>query len=197
MTDTNQKKDSSSEIINKIKCTTNNVIVNGNNTGDVNIGNNGQVPIAEEGYLGTYSSGDDGYDNKKNNKGFTCIIENNNIINKVVAGGGQPPIPPVNVTCEECFAQVLNATAFANLELDLEMGGIDVFVGATEVEINSLAELCDILENESGTILVSVVTQILSNQEITLTSGEFLELVTCIGTALGITIPPILGPIMR
>jgi hypothetical protein len=93
--------------------------------------------------------------------------------------------------CEECFAQVLNPTSFAALELVLETTGIEVFVGSELVEINSLAELCDILDTVSGIVLVSVVIQILRAVGIILTPGEFLELVNCIGTALGITIPPI------
>jgi hypothetical protein len=192
----NRDKSKDNVNVNKIKCINDNININGENAGDINASNKGLAsPGSSFGYDGRYYN--DGYNNiNKQNKDFDCIINNNNN-NTNVAGGGQPPIPPINVTCEECFAQVLNATAFASLELALERGDIDVFVGTTLVEINSLAELCDILENVSGTIIVSVVTQILRTLGIILTPGDFFELITCIGTALGITIPSILGPIMR
>ena len=116
-----------------------------------------------------------------------CLINDND--NVVIVEGGNETEP--TITCKECVAQVLNATAFANLELVLETIGIQVLVGATIVEINSLAELCDILDSVSGTVLVSVVQQVLRATAIIFPSEEFIELVTCIGTALGIIIPPI------
>jgi hypothetical protein len=76
MTKTNQKKDDSSKVeINKIKCINTDLNINGNNTGNVSLENKGQ------GYLDGYSSsggyGGEGYDNKQD-KGFECIINNNN-----------------------------------------------------------------------------------------------------------------------
>ena len=84
------QKDSNSKSvsINKLKCINTNININGNNTGDVNIGNKGAA--ADGGYVGSgYSSNnggydggegyyDNGYDNKRD-KGFDCIINNNNI----------------------------------------------------------------------------------------------------------------------
>jgi hypothetical protein len=121
--------------INKIKCINNNININGNNTGDVNIGNKGGV--AGEGYSGAYSSGSgsngygggyDGYDNKKD-KGFDCIINNNNT-NTNIGGGGNQTIPPDDgdekatlnvfkkVECEEVTIQqaVVEPTTCAQLE---------------------------------------------------------------------------------
>jgi hypothetical protein len=83
------KKDSSSKSvsINKLKCINNNVNINGNNTGSINVGNSGRSassPGTDEGYLGVGSlggNGEDGYDNgynKQKDKGFSCIINNNN-----------------------------------------------------------------------------------------------------------------------
>jgi hypothetical protein len=63
------------------KCINTNLNINGNNTGDVNIGNKGQ------GYLGANSYGDGYYDDGYNNNGFECIIDNNNNNTNVVAGG--------------------------------------------------------------------------------------------------------------
>ena len=185
-------------VINKLKCINNNLNINGNNAGDVNIGNKGQ------GYSGGYSSNgggyngnegiyDNGYDNKRD-KGFECIINNNNTNTNIVTGGGGN-ITDGNgnepeTTCEECFAQVLNSSELARLQVVLG-NGIDVIItiGTPQIEINSLGELCDVLENLTGAQVVSVVTQILAAVGIILTPAEFNELVTCIGTALGITIP--------
>jgi hypothetical protein len=96
--DYKSKKDSSSSVsINKLKCINNNVNINGNNTGDINVGNSGSSassPGTDEGYLGVGSSGGnygEGYDNrykKQKDAGFTCIINNNNNNTNIVAGGG-------------------------------------------------------------------------------------------------------------
>jgi hypothetical protein len=86
--DRDKSKDSSNSVsLNKIKCINNNVNINGNNAGNVSLGNKG-VTAAAEGYSGAYSSGEngygsegyynDGYNNKKQDKGFECIINNNN-----------------------------------------------------------------------------------------------------------------------
>jgi hypothetical protein len=196
------KKDSVS--INKFNCINTNLNINGNNTGDINLGNKG---TAEGGYVGGYSSDDgsgyngnagyyygNGYDNSKQGKGFECIINNNNTNTNIVTGGGGN-ITDGNgnepeTTCEECFAQVLNITELDRLQVALGNGiNITITIGTPEIEINSLGELCDVLENLTGAQVVSVVTQILAAVGIILTPAEFNELVTCIGTALGITIP--------
>jgi hypothetical protein len=78
-------KDSSSVSINKLNCINNNVNINGNNTGDINIGNKGSSGTGE-GYLGVGSYGDEGYG--KQDKGSDCIINNNNTNINIVAGGG-------------------------------------------------------------------------------------------------------------
>src|SRR5262245_31077240 len=76
--DDKSKKDDSSKVeINKIKCINTNININGNNAGNVSLGNKGTTE--EQGYLGTYSSG--GYydgNNNKLGKGFDCTINNNN-----------------------------------------------------------------------------------------------------------------------
>jgi hypothetical protein len=203
------QKDSKSVSINKFNCINTNININGNNTGDINVGNKGAA--AEEGYLGGgYSSADgsggyDGnaagyydnkYDNNKQGKGFDCIINNNNTNTNIVTGGAGN-VTDGNVTettCEECFAQVLNATELARLQVALGNGiNVTITVGTPQIEINSLGELCDVLENLTGAQLVSVVGQILRAAGITLTSAEFFELITCIGRALDITIPPTRG----
>ena len=100
--DSYKSKDSSSVSINKLKCINNNVNINGNNTGDINVGNSGSSATGsgtdDEGYLGVGSSGGnygEGYDNgynKQKDAGFTCIINNNNT--NINIGGGNQTIPP-------------------------------------------------------------------------------------------------------
>ena len=92
----NREKSKDSISINKVNCVNNNVNINGNNTGDINLGNKGQ------GYLGAGSSNGGGYggegyydgQNYKKDKGFECIINNNNNNTNDVAGGGNQTIPP-------------------------------------------------------------------------------------------------------
>src|SRR5688572_2602457 len=60
--DDSRDKSKDSVNINKLKCINNNLNINGNNTGAVNVGNKG----AAEGHLGAYSSGyGSGYGNNK------------------------------------------------------------------------------------------------------------------------------------
>jgi hypothetical protein len=117
--------------IKKIRCINTNLNINGNNTGNVSIGNKGQVTAAEEEYLGASSSsgseyGDeryyDGYNNKKD-IGFECIINNNNT-NVVLAGGGNVTDGNGNITepqtCEECFRAFLTEDQISDF---LPLGG--------------------------------------------------------------------------
>ena len=92
--DIDKSKDSKVNI-NKIKCINTNLNINGNNTGDISIGNKG----TDKGYLGAYSSGGNGYDNKKD-KGFDdCIINNNNNnTNIILLGDGNITDSGGNVT---------------------------------------------------------------------------------------------------
>ena len=92
-----KSKDSSSVNLNKVNCINTNININGENTGDVNVGNNGRVaPTAaaataeggtEERDLSASSFGgrnndgetNTGYDYKyQKDKGFVCITNNNN-----------------------------------------------------------------------------------------------------------------------
>ena len=120
------QKDSSSSkksvSLNKIKCINDNLNIDGENTGNITIGNKGTA----EGYLSGYSSGGSGYGggegyydngyNKKKDKGIDCIINNNNT-NTNIGGGGNQTIPPepskatLNVTkvvtCEDTTLSVV------------------------------------------------------------------------------------------
>jgi hypothetical protein len=100
--DRDKSKDSKSISLNKIKCINTNININGNNAGNVSIGNKGQ------GYSDAYPSGGSGHGEKhydaynKKNKDFDCAINNNNNNNNVVTGDGGdgnqtiPPEPTTN-----------------------------------------------------------------------------------------------------
>jgi hypothetical protein len=120
--DKSSKDSSKSVSINKLNCINTNLNINGNNTGDINVGNKGAT---EEGYLGAYSSGSGGYGggeyDSKQGKGFDCIINNNNTNNNI-AGGGNQTTPKAtlnvikNVTCTYIFGGVSPESACELLE---------------------------------------------------------------------------------
>jgi hypothetical protein len=114
------QKDSSSSKksvdINKVKCINDNLNIEGENTGNITIGNKGKGSLGAyssaggSGYGGSEGYYDNGY-NKKKDKDIDCIINNNNT-NTNIGGGNQtiPPEPPEqkanlkvtkNVTCFE------------------------------------------------------------------------------------------------
>jgi hypothetical protein len=118
------KKDSNSKSvsINKINCINNNVNINGDNTGNISIGNKGQ------GYSGGYSStgsgsgygSGEGYDGKQG-KGIDCIINNNNTNNNIAGGGNQTTTKATLnvskiVTCTYRVGGLAPETACAMLE---------------------------------------------------------------------------------
>jgi hypothetical protein len=87
------KKDSIN--LNKIKCINDNISVNGNNAGNVNVGNKG------EGYQGANSYGSgyyDGYGNNKQGKNLDCVINNNNNNTNIAISEGNQTIPPEPAT---------------------------------------------------------------------------------------------------
>src|SRR5215213_5267131 len=136
--DRDKSKDSNKSVsINKLNCININLNINGNNTGNISIGNKGQVPTAyaEEGYSGAYSSGGeryyDGYDNKQD-KGFDCIINNNNNNTNVVSGeaGNVTDGNVIEITCEECFEENLSAQTFVALNAALTSAtGVTITIG--------------------------------------------------------------------
>jgi hypothetical protein len=118
--DSNNKK---SITLNKIKCINDNININGNNTGNISIDNNG---AAEEGYVGVYSSNgggydgsegyyDDGYDNKRS-KSFDCIINNNNTNTNIGGGSGNQTVPGNQTTPPEPTTTTLNVTKLVTCE---------------------------------------------------------------------------------
>ncbi len=153
------KKDSVS--INKFNCINTNLNINGNNTGDINVGNKG---AAEGGYVGGYSSDggsgyngnagyyyDNGYDNNKQGKGFECIINNNNNNTNIAAGGGgNVPEPEPEPNCTDaiaCFAN-LNPTQLGDLKDELGLA-----VDAPD------EALCNVLDDFTGAELRFEITE--------------------------------------
>ena len=140
-------KDSSSKksvSLNKIKCINNNVNINGNNAGNVSIGNKGQAAYAEERYSGAYSSGGngEGYDNgykKQKDQGFTCIINNNNNNTNIAAGGNQTEPEPT--PCENCFSSL------SPTEINEFLTELSILTTPSPGPIQSLAQLCAILDS--------------------------------------------------
>ena len=204
--DYKSKKDSSSSVsINKLKCINNNVNINGNNTGDINVGNKGQAPT-EEVYLSAYSSGGngEGYDNgykKQKDQGFTCIINNNNNNNNnntnVVAGGGNGNVNTCDENVRACFDALLNDEELQDLE--------DAFPFSITIQqqdpqpsiiitIQSLDDFCEAIQETFGAqnplILSTILERILEDAGLEIgteiTQTEFQILFRCIAEALGI-----------
>jgi hypothetical protein len=146
--DRDKSKDSSISL-KKIKCINTNLNIKGNNAGNVSIGNKGQAVYAEEGYSGTYSSDNGGYGGEgysKQDKGFDCVINNNNINNNF---GNEPTLEPL--TCEECFTA--NATLAGIITDILEITG-DFALGPEfpgviiDENVETIAQFCDFFEEQ-------------------------------------------------
>jgi hypothetical protein len=185
-------KERSSVSINKVNCINNNVNINGNNTGDINVGNSGRLASSQgtdgEGYLGVGSSGGNGqeYDNgykKQKGESFNCIINNNNTNNNFGAGNATDGNGDIIDTCEECFLDVLGPTDLTVFENYLN--------GLVEpTEYHNLAEYCTFTQVliDSGTspiVLEENINGILVNAGIVLEPIEITNLVACLFEALG------------
>ena len=135
--DRETSKDSKIVNINKIKCINNNININGVNSGDINIGNKGGV-TEEEGYLGANSYSGEGYNNghSKKDKGFDCVINNNNTNINLVGGSNQTE----PLTCEECFTENLSPGQLNNLTNVL-----------SNSDLKDLEGLCELLSNSTLT----------------------------------------------
>ena len=203
--DREKSKDSKSVSINKIKCINNNVNINGNNNGTINVGNSGKSATGsgtDEGYLGVGSLGGnygEGYDNgynKQKDKSFSCIINNNN--NNTVVVGEEPPtpIPPVEECAETdeieaCFEQFLDEGEFPRLVAALE-SGITIGINGEEVTLRSFNDICLAFEGlTTYQQLNEAVDNILIDADIS-PGEDFVAIVDCIAEALGI---PIVVPI--
>ena len=175
-------KDSKKSVsINKLKSININLNINGNNAGDINLGNKG----ARERYVDTYSSNGGGYGggydghNKKNDKGFECIINNNNTNTNIVTGGGNITNGGGNATdgnvtdtCEECFLEALGPTNLTKLETYL--------AGLGPGLPHNLEEYCALIQSQiaigiSPQGLAVNINIVLTNAGISLTSTELAD----------------------
>jgi hypothetical protein len=135
--DKSNKDNSKSVTINKINCINTNININGNNTGDINLGNKGQ------GYVGIPQSDAEGYyDNgyNTNYKNSECNINNNNNNTNIVivSEGGNTTNGNQTLQCEDCFTENLNSTQLADL--------VEIL---SSTELENLAGLCDFLSNST------------------------------------------------
>jgi len=191
--DKSDKDSSKSVSITKLNCINTNLNINGNNTGDINIGNKGQVPTtAEEGYLGASSSSGSGYGDEryydngysKQDKGFECIINNNNTNINIAGGGNQTEL----LTCEECFTTNLNETQLENLT--------DVL--SSRPDIVDLEGLCELLSNATITNEIKLLALIVLFNEAGITDENILrKVLACLADLKLITLPPQGLPSMR
>ena len=178
-----KSKDSSkSNNINKIKCINTNLNINGNNAGNVSIGNKG----ADKGYLGAYSSGGNGgYGGEgfsKQDKDFECIINNNNTNTNLVGGGNQTE----PLTCEGCFTENLNQAQLNNITLALSVS-----------RVGNLEGLCEQLSNATFTNTEKLVSlrALFDNASIT-DVDAILRVLACLEELRLIVVPPNFDPIL-
>jgi hypothetical protein len=184
--DKSSKNNSKSVDINKIKCINTNININGNNTGNVSIGNKEQRATVGEGY---YDNGD----NNKKDKGFTCIINNNN--NNIVVQ--ETSIPPVNdcpeaEDIEACFEEYFEL-GFERLLAALESPtGITIEINGQDVTFRSFNDICEAFKDLTFTQLREAIFDIVRAVS---NPGQapipvIAELIPCIAEALDIPIPP-------
>jgi hypothetical protein len=152
----NNYKSKDSDFIKKIKCNNNNININGENTGDINLGNDGQGSAAAgEGYLSAGSSGGSGYDREGyNKKGFDCVTNSNNNSNNneglqgpVGPRGPQGPEGPPGLTGP--FYQVFGADTLHNsstqgvAEVSCDAGDIAISGSAVHLSNFGLVDIED------------------------------------------------------
>jgi hypothetical protein len=134
-----KSKDSSKGVsINKLKCINTNLNINGNNAGNVSIGNKGQGYLGANSYGGYY----DGYGNNKQGKGFDCTINNNNTNTNIGDGGNQTitPVPPeqratLNVTKLVTCQQADSSGLVPSIQ-QISLGCDDLLALITEDQFN-------------------------------------------------------------
>jgi hypothetical protein len=174
------------------------VNINGNNTGDINVGNSGSLSPTlgtEYGYLGFGSKGNgEGYDKGYNKEqGVTCIINNNNTNNNFGAGNitddNGNELPP----CEQCIFDIFTSEQIEQIEEAFDGMGIMILIDPTPpqefVTVNSFTEFCEFLENipdlDTG-LITSAVNALRAVIDPIPDDQTLIDLVACIADALGI-----------
>jgi hypothetical protein len=190
------KSQKDSTTINKINCiNSNNINVNGDFNGNITTfaASSG---LAAKGDLSAGSFGGnsgeryyDGYDNNKKDKGFECIINNNNTnTNIITVGGGNVTDGNVTLTCEECFTAILSAEELADLEAQFAAGGVPIFFGASPTFIDSFTDFCTrtfvVGANIDG--LTNFINQFLAPIDPNPSPQTIAEIIACVAEALGI-----------
>jgi hypothetical protein len=143
---------------------------------------------------GERNNGPSGHDKSG---GVLCISKNNN--NNAGAGGDDDDNGNGEDACADCFLRVLGPTLFAQLQAAITAGTIDVIVPGTnvEIQINSLAQLCTILDGLTGVQIIALLGLVFADANINIT-GLLPLLLLCLEIALDvdidIIIPPIIGP---
>ena len=182
-----KSKDSSSSVINKIKCNN----INSNNNGvDVSLGvpnnddaiaeaqaadNEGQATSANEwGYGNEYKQ-------NSNDFKFVCVNNNDNEFNVVVVNETTPippPPPPDTITCEECFEETLSPLAFAQLNAFLAEGQITITIGGEMITPRSLTELCEALQDATALEIFEIFNSLAGGD-------RAINIIFCLGAAFG------------
>jgi hypothetical protein len=192
-------KERGSVSINKVNCINNNVNINGNNTGDINVGNSGRTTSNSgtdgEGYLGGGSS--DGYGegyNKQKGESFNCIINNNNTNNNFgAAGNATDGNGDIVSECEECFRLILTPEQLTALELLLDTVGIDIIDFEDPVPpittVFSFAELCEVLGGLTGEDILVNVENIFEQGDIMVNEETEEFLAECLAVSFGFDLP--------
>lgn len=175
---TNDRKDSKSVNVHKIKCNNINIIgtdLPSTSNGDMmnEITNDDDQTGQEEQWLGNNP-----YENADFNRNVVTICNNeNNII-----GVGDEEFDEIEQTCEECFLEALGPINLIQFE--------NFLAGQPPTASNTLEEYCITLKTEivngaSFELIESSVNNLLSAAGITLTPIELASLVVCIFEATG------------
>jgi hypothetical protein len=171
--------------VNKLKCINTNININGNNAGNVSIGNKG---AAEERYLGAYSSdgggygGDDGY--SKQGKGFDCIINNNNTNLNTVGGNVTDGNGAVEDECVLCF---LEAGVTGPISITIEISNIVTLEALLDLDLDigeelelTIFDLCELLEALTEPLTDDQLRVLIDFLGIEITAEAEVDLIDCL-----------------
>jgi hypothetical protein len=152
-------RDRSGNSVSLTNCINNNVNINGNNPGDINVGNSGRSSLGpENGYLEVGSYGGnygEGYDNvHKKDQGITCIINNNNLAGTATDRNVIEPL-----TCEECFAEALEAAGIDIADFNFLIAQAAPVLN--NLPVTSINDICEVLDDATTPVNSDAVEQII------------------------------------
>ncbi len=176
--------------IEKIKCNNININFIGNNTGNINLGNNSRVipttAAGAEGDLSPSSFGGSGYDDETNygynerydnnpDIGFECIINNNNTNTNF--GGDRNETEP-QPTCETCFSILSDADREGFLDIFDQT--LETILGM-EIEINTIEDLCEFLETSTAMSLQDKAALLFTSLKSEIVpAGDIITILNCL-----------------